>query len=314
MIKLAFVGMGSIGRRHFQNVRTYLEQAGLAYAIDLYRSGLGDHLEENLSQNIHRVFSLQDEISEQYDVVFITNPTSMHYETLFRFAPAARAIFIEKPVFDTPDIDLNALGLPEDGIYYVACPLRYHPVISYVQKHIPLKKVYAARAICSSYLPDWRPNTDYRLCYSARRDLGGGADIDLIHEWDYLTWLFGPVQTGFSIRDHISSLEIDSCDIAVYTAQTERTVMELHLDYFGRHSIRNLQLFLPDDTIECDLLSGTVRWLASDKSITLDNRRNDYQMAEIRHFFDILAGRCPNDSDIPCALRVLRYARGQFSP
>ena len=37
-------------------------------------------------------------------------------------------------------------------------------------------------------------------------------------------------------------------------------------------------------------------------------------MAEIRHFFDILEGRCPNDSDIPGALRVLRYARGDFSP
>ena len=313
MMRLAFVGMGSIGRRHLRNVRACLEKRGQACSIDLYRSGRGSPLEPEAIQHVHREFSLEDEISEQYDAVFITNPTAMHYETLRRFARAARGFFIEKPVFDTPDISLEALNLPETGIYYVACPLRYHPVISYVQDHIALDAVYAARAISSSYLPDWRPGTDYRLCYSAHRDMGGGVDIDLIHEWDYLTHMFGPVRTGFAIRDRLSALEIDSCDIAVYIARTERTSIELHLDYFGRKSIRQLQLLLPEDTVDCDLLAGTIRWQVSGKQIQLDSPRDGYQLAEIRHFFDILEGQCPNDSDIPGALRVLRYARGQFS-
>ena len=91
-------------------------------------------------------------------------------------------------------------------------------------------------------------------------------------------------------------------------------MIELHLDYFGRKSVRQLQLFLPEDTVMCDLLAGSVCWQASGRSAALDCGRDGYQMAEIRHFFDILEGRCPNDSDIPGALRVLRYARGDFSP
>lgn len=313
MMNLAFVGMGSIGRRHFRNVRAYLEQRGTPYSIDLYRSGRGGRLDDDISSSIREEFPLDGGVSRRYDAVFITNPTFMHYETLRQFSQAARAAFIEKPVFDDPDASLRTLSLPKDGIYYVACPLRYHPVITYVRENMQLERVYAARAICSSYLPDWRPGTDYRLCYSAHRDMGGGADIDLIHEWDYLTWLLGPVETGASIRERVSSLEIDSCDVAAYIARTRQAVIELHLDYFGRKSIRQLQLFLPEDTVMCDLLEGTVCWQASGKSLTLDCRRDGYQMAEIRHFFDILEGRCPNDSDIPGALRVLRYARGQFS-
>lgn len=313
-MNLAFVGMGSIGKRHFRNVTAYLKQRGTPFSIDVYRSGQGGHLDEDISKSIREELPLDSGISRQYDAVFITNPTSLHYETLRQFSQTARAAFIEKPVFDTPDISLEALNLPETGIYYVACPLRYHPVISYVQDHIPLDTVYAARAISSSYLPDWRPGTDYRLCYSAHQDMGGGVDIDLIHEWDYLTHMFGPVRTGFAIRDRLSALEIDSCDIAVYIAQTERVSIELHLDYFGRKSIRQLQLLLPEDTVDCDLLAGTIRWQVSGKQIQLDSPRDGYQLAEIRHFFDILEGRCPNDSDIPGALRVLRYARGQFPP
>ena len=43
------------------------------------------------------------------------------------------------------------------------------------------------------WLPDWHPNSDYRREYSARWDLGGGAILDS-HEFDYLTWLLGPVK------------------------------------------------------------------------------------------------------------------------
>lgn len=118
------------------------------------------------------------EIPEQYDVVFITNPTSMHYESIKLFANAAHAMFIEKPVFSSPDVDIDALELSAHGIYYVACPLRYHPVIQYIRDNDLCSKAYAVRAICSSYLPEWRPGTDYRICYSAHQNMGGGVDID----------------------------------------------------------------------------------------------------------------------------------------
>jgi len=275
---------------------------------------MGASLVLNLYANVNQEFILSDEvpISENYDVVFITNPTSAHYNSIRKFAGVAKAMFIEKPVFDRSDVDVEALLLRSDGIYYVACPLRYHPVINYVRTHVPCERAYSVRAICSSYLPDWRSGTDYRNCYSAHQDMGGGVDIDLIHEWDYLTCLFGPVRAGFAIRDQISHLEIDSNDLAVYIAQTARTTIELHLDYFGRSSIRQLQIFLPEDTVECDILAGDICWQVSGKRIHLDNERDAYQSAELLHFWDILEGKCPNDSKIEDALRVLRYAKGEF--
>lgn len=306
--------MGSIGKRHFGNVSDYMTEHGTPFEIDFFRSGKGCSLPEEITAKAGRIRSVSEPLTpgDQYDVVFVTNPTASHYDTVAKFAHHARSFFVEKPVFDRADMDLAALQLPENVVCYVACPLRYHPVIQYVREKIPCKDAYAVRAISSSYLPDWRPGTDYRQCYSAHKDMGGGVDIDLIHEWDYLAWLFGPVRSGSCLRDQISALEIDSNDIACYLARTDRAVIELHLDYFGRSAIRQLQIFLPEETVTADLLSGEILYHRSGERIVLDSSRNNFQRSEISHFFDILEGRCDNDNDLPTALQTLQYTQGRF--
>lgn len=311
--KIAFVGMGSIGKRHFHNVCGYLAQRGDGYQIDLYRHDLSIPLDANIAENISNQieFSKESVIEKKYDVVFITNPTSLHFETLKLFLPETKAAFIEKPVFDRADVDLSLLSGLNDTMCYVACPLRYHPVLQYIREFVDCRNAYAVRAISSSYLPDWRPNTDYRTCYSAHREMGGGVAIDLIHEWDYLTYLFGMPKRGFSIRDKVSNLEIDSDDIAMYIANTGRTAIELHLDYFGRSAMRQLEVFLPDKTVVCDLIGGNV--CIDNSDIAFRYERNDYQLEEIAHFFDIFEGRHENDNSIQHAMKVLRLAEGVFS-
>ena len=137
-------------------------------------------------------------------------------------------------------------------------------------------------------------------------------DIDLIHEWDYITFLFGKMSTGYCISDKISNLEIDSYDIAIYLARNPQITVEMHLDYFGRKPIREIQLLTKEDTINCDILNGKISFLKSNKSIKFTDERNAYQMKEIIHFFDIVFGRIDSDSTIEHAIMVLNYAKGDF--
>lgn len=312
--KLAFVGMGSIGQRHLRNTCKYLKGQNHSYSIDLYRSSKKHPLEADVVEMLDKEFFLSDGVPSDkiYDAVFVTNPTYAHYETVKAFLPSTKAMFIEKPVFDRTDVDIEAIGDLESTICYVACPLRYNAVINYIRNNVDCSSAYSVRALSSSYLPDWRPGIDYRQCYSAHRNMGGGVGIDLIHEWDYLTWLFGTPRKGFSIHEKVSNLEIDSDDIAIYIALTQNTAIELHLDYFGRKSIRKMQIFMPDDTIDCDILNGSIYYLRSGTQTVLDNSRDNFQMKEIIHFFDIINGKCENDSTIQDALKVLHYARGEF--
>ena len=311
--KIAFVGLGSIATRHLKNVTAYLSNRGDTYSIDLYRSQMHP-LPEELQSLVSMVYLYADEISSerQYDMVFVTNPTSMHYETLEKFCKNTNSFFIEKPVFDSTSVYEEIFEKLKGIKCYVACPLRYNAVLQYVKNNVDLNQVYSARAISSSYLPDWRPGQDYRKTYSAHKELGGGVAIDLIHEWDYLTWLFGmPIECKQMISK-VSNLEIDSDDLAVYVGRNEKTSFELHLDYFGRHTLRTLDLFTDEDTIHCDLIDGTAIYLKEGKTVKLESERNAFQMKEIEHFFEIINNKTDNDSTPEHAYRVLQIAKGEL--
>lgn len=243
-------------------------------------------------------------------MVFITNPTSLHLEAALKFRPHTKSLFIEKPVFNGFEIDDAIIKKLDEIPSYVACPLHYNPVLQYVKQNIDLSKVISVRAMSSSYLPEWRPGQDYRQTYSAHADLGGGVDIDLIHEWDYLTWIFGMPNICQALVGKYSALEIDSNDTALYVAKNDQMIFELHLDYFGRKAQRTLDIFSKDDTIQCDLIAGTISYLKEGKTINVNAERNAFQMEEIKHFFDIAEGRIENDSNVEHGVKVLKLTKG----
>jgi len=310
--QIAFVGMGSIGKRHLKNVCQLLTSQGNTYTIDLYRSSMTRELSEDLKALVSNQYLCSQDVQREYDMVFITNPTSLHLETAIKFRPFTKAFFIEKPVFSSSNVEENVIALLDEIPSYVACPLRYNPVLQYVKQNVEQEKVISVRAMSSSYLPDWRPGQDYRETYSAHTELGGGVDIDLIHEWDYLTWIFGMPKECFVVTGRYSNLELNSIDTAIYIASNGKLSYELHLDYFGRYSQRRLDIFTHEDSIQCDLLGGKVIYLKEGKVINLNSERNAYQMAEIQHFFDIVEGRVENDSNVRHGVQVLKLAKSKI--
>ncbi len=214
-----------------------------------------------------------------------------------------------KPVFEKGDENIN-LFVESKKVFYTACPLRYTNVIQYLKNNVDFSKVYSLRAISSSYLPEWRPGTDYRNTYSAHKELGGGVSIDLIHEWDYIHYLIGSPIEVKNIIKKTSDLEIDSDDIAVYIAEYSDKIVELHLDYFGRKTIRRVELYCQEDTIIADLVEQKIIFLKSGNVIDLSQERNEYQKRELFHFLDIVSGKVESDNDLKEATSILRITRG----
>lgn len=311
-LSIAFIGLGSIARRHIKNLVGVLDDRDIEYVIDVYRHSLRPIEDEGTAQLVSHVYLTEDIAMNQrcYDIVFVTNPTAMHYDTIKDAAKIAKNLFIEKPIFDSLDYDVNELGIDSDAICYVACPLRYNAVLQYIKENVNFSKVFSVRAISSSYLPDWRSGQDYRDTYSAHKSLGGGVAMDLIHEWDYITSFLGMPKEVSYFGGTYSNLEIDSDDLATYIGVYDNCIVELHLDYFGRKTIRELMIFTQEETIRADIANGRVECLNCGKILEFSEERDAYQKRELEHFLDIVEGKAENDSDINHGLRVLALTKG----
>lgn len=307
-MKICFIGIGSIAQRHIRNLHEILAETRTAVQIDAVRRNASlDGLD--VKPLIHRVYTDTDQLG-QYDVIFITNPTEMHLDTLRSVRGKAKAYFIEKPVTSFRNIaDAQDDLWDSDGIYYVACPLRYKKVVQYIKDFAAENRIIGVRAISSSYLPEWRPGQDYRNTYSAQKALGGGVSIDLIHEWDYLRHIFGMPQRVSYFGGKKSDLEMDAEDTAIYLAEYADKYVELHLDYFGRETIRECMLFTDKETVVADLVKNEVRFLKQNRTIVFEESRDDFQKAELRHFLEIVAGT-PSDSTIREAVQTLYLTQG----
>ena len=287
-LKVCFIGIGSIAKRHLRNLKEICAENGREVSVDALRTG-NSPLPEDVSGLISNVFHSEYEMPTDYDAIFITNPTDYHIETLKKVHNKGKHFFIEKPITSFRNLEsVKEVEYRESSIYYIACPLRYTNVIQYLKKNVDINKVISVRCISSSYLPEWRPGVDYRNTYSAHRNLGGGVSIDLIHEWDYLQYLFGKPEKILSMLGKKSNLDLDCEDYAIYLAEYSDKIVELHLDYFGRKIIREIMLFTEDDTILGDLANSKITYLKSGKVIDFSESRNDFQKKELLYFLELI--------------------------
>lgn len=307
-----FIGLGSIGTRHLNNLAALCEARGWALQADALRSDPARPLRPGAAERLRAQYTDAAQLPPRYDLIFITNPTSLHAEALCAVYGRGGALFIEKPIFSAEQtgLDLRAL-LPAGQKAYVAAPMRWCGTMLALKQLLPKLRPYCARVICSSYLPDWRPGVDYRTVYSARKALGGGVTIDLIHEWDYLVDLFGVPEELYNLRGTYSELEIDSDDLSVYIARYPHLLAEVHLDYFGRGYRRSIELFCRDGSVVADFGAGTLT--LPDGAVQLYeepvNRRYEREM---EYFVDYALGDAPASCNPPeLALQVLQLTLGE---
>ena len=308
-MKICFCGLGSIGRRHLRNLCRVAAEQNLTLELHALRK-TEKMLEDDISALLTRQITDESGLDSDYDIAFVTNPTALHFDTIRLMSGRAKQFFIEKPIFDGLAHSTQELGLNAAGVHYVAGPMRYSDVVQRLAGLAGEETVFSARAICSSYLPDWRPGVDYRRVYSTQKALGGGVDLDLIHEWDYLVKLFGFPQRVYSISGKYSHLEIDSADLAVYIAEYTDKAVELHLDYFGRVPKREIELFTRNGTITGDFIANTISFTDGRAPLYFTQSDDDLFLAEMRFFMNkVLSGQ--SYSNIDHCVRLLGLALGK---
>jgi predicted dehydrogenase len=303
-LRALIVGLGSIGQRHVRNLR-HLLGAGLElYAVRVRaRSHVLDdsgaiESEDGLVERYGiRVFGeLGPALAERPDVVFVTNPSSLHMDVALSAARAGCHLFIEKPLAtSTERLEELAESVERAGVVaLVGYQLRFHPGFEHVQRLLAAGRpgrVVGVRAAVGESLLTAHPYEDYRESYAARAELGGGVLLGLSHEFDYLQALFGVPRRVFALGGHLSELEIDVEDtvsvLLEFAGKAHAFAAHVHLDYLQRPAVRSCEIFGDDGRIVWNYHEGTVEDVRTDgarERFVAVIERNELFLAELRHF------------------------------
>ncbi len=308
-MKILIIGLGSIASKHIQAIKSIDSEAEI-FAL---RSS-----ENSISVNdIVNIYSLVD-LEIKFDFVIISNPTSLHRNAILEALRFNCPLFIEKPALD----NLNGASeiiekIKNNNIFtYVACNLRFHPLIlflkKYLDEHTPI--INEINVYCGSYLPSWRPGQDYKESYSANASLGGGVNIDLIHELDYCLWIFGPPDDIKSIKRNVSSLNINSSDFAFYHLFYKNFTLNINLNYFRRDTKRQIEIVTQDDTLVGDLINNKLISLANGKTLFHSNfQMSETYLEQMKYFINNIKHGRKGMNDLNEGISTLKIALNEES-
>lgn len=296
--RLALAGLGSIGRRHLRMLKVLRPDV----EVILVRSGHGKNWPE-LSLSKETVSSIDEAITKGIDAAIISSPAPYHIQQAIHFVKAGIPLLIEKPLSHNMDgiPELKDLSDRMQTPILLGYVLRHSTDLCYLGEKLSVNsvgRVIGATINCGSYLPDWRPEQDYRMTASARADLGGGVLLELSHELDYANWLFGPFKSAEATLMNSGALNVDVEDTAdlILTCKSGSKI-SIHLDFCRKDSIRKCIVEGSEGRLTWDGITRRVGLQHESGEISFwpfNNERDAMFRKQLTHFLS-----CIEQGDVP---------------
>lgn len=258
-LSVAIVGFGSAGARALEVLRGLRPEA--EFLVVSRHAAIGEGFTSTTS--------LDDVAAFRPDAVIVAGPATTRADVLHKIGMLRVPVFIEKPLAHTLGDAVAALNLLGPAVRgsQVGYNLRFSETLIAFRDLVRegrFGRVLRFNAETAQYLPDWRPEKDYRETVSARADLGGGVLLELSHELDYLRWIFGEWDWVSAWTGRTSSLEIDVEDTALLTIGIDgdqastQVVGQLSLDFVRTDKTRTVTAVCERGTLRWDGIAGTV--------------------------------------------------------
>lgn len=255
--RILIAGYGSIGRRHFNNLRT------LGYRdVRLLRSGRTPAEGFETPPDTQTYRDLKTALGDGPQVVIVCTPTALHAEIVRASVCTGAGVLLEKPVCANLNearrlaADVHAA----DGLCSMAYCFRYHPLYREIKRVVEdglLGRIFHAHTWQASYLPDWHPWEDYRQSYAARRSLGGGVVRTLDHDLDILRWIVGQPHQVTASAGQLSGIGGDVEDTADMIFRfPDRMQANVHVSFGRRDYVRGMWIAGEQASANLDWQSG----------------------------------------------------------
>lgn len=333
-MKALFVGLGSVGQRHLRNLLTIIPEVEIMAVRSKRSVPLLSNTNQVITSNtirekykVNEFESLSEALNKKPNLIFITNPTSLHLETALEALESGAFIFIEKPLsndWNRVDNLKNAENEFGEKRIAIGYQYRFHPALKLLKKSLVefrIGELVGARLVNGEYMPGWHPYEDYRQSYAARKTLGGGAILTQIHDFDYAMLLFGEPKIIFSVGGQISDLEVDVEDsvqiLMECNNQKNNFPVSISLDYLQWPPVRSISVTGDKGSIECDLTNSILTIFDREHDDVEQHKfpnfnRNDLFINEMKNFLAFSQGKELPMVDLEHGARSLEIALAAF--
>ena len=250
--KVLIIGYGSIAKKHIKILKFLLPNLDMAVLRVKSKKKAGRY---------KTFWTLKDAIIFNPKIVYICSGSNKHIFYFKKFKNITKNIFIEKPLSDDLSSVKN-LSIQSKNNFQVGYFLRFHLLISQIYKIIKKKNFGSVRTVkihVGQHLSQWR-KINYGKSVSAKKELGGGALLELSHEIDYAVYLFGYPKYVYCVKKKLSNLKIqteDSVNIIFEYAKDDK-IIEISLNMFEKFKSRSLKIVFENSTLELDLLKNSL--------------------------------------------------------
>lgn len=319
--RILIVGLGSIGTRHLGLARELNPEADIRVLRHQACAQIPEYADGCFS-------SLEQAVEFVPQLSVIANPAPFHMPVAIALAKAGSHLLIEKPLAASLDDvpSLFEIVRQKHLVLLTGYNLRFLPSLDRFRQLLNegiVGRVLSVRCEVGQYLPAWRPDSDYRQGGSARRDLGGGALLELSHELDYLRWIFGEVRWVRASLSKQSALQIDVEDTAhlilgfASTHAPDTLVGSITLDFIRHDTTRLCTVIGESGSLRWNGLTGVVEHFQAgngewNEVFRHAQQRDDSYRAEWRHCLDCIESGHPpliSGEDGMAVLEIIEAAR-----
>ena len=263
-MRILIIGFGSIAKKHL----AALKAIDPSCEVSLLRRQANEDLGEfkPLIKNIYIDSAIA--FQHAHDAVIITNPAVFHAEYVRRCFAVKLPVFVEKPL--TANLaEAQALKQLYDQssqpVVMVGYCMRFLKPLGIIKQMITegrMGRIFSVGASVGQWLPDWRPQQPYQQQVSANAALGGGAILELSHEFDYLNWLLGQPTAVTAVADTVGNLGIHVEDMAeIIIRYHQGAIGHVHVDFLDKAAHRSCRIIADKGTLVWQTHEGgSLRW------------------------------------------------------
>ena len=287
--KILVIGIGNIGLKHISILEKILPSA----VIKVFSSSKKKYLKINneIINNTAKAIEFNP------NLIIISNPSSLHIKTALSFANIKTNFFIEKPLSNNLSKISNLVSkINKNNLFLsIGYNLRFLPSLIRFRELINKNKIgniYHFYSTVGYYLPHWRKNRDYRSTVSANNSLGGGVLLELSHEIDYIRWIFGQIESVYSIISKQSNLKIDVEDtsILMLNFKQKNLIGTIVMDFIRKDNNRECFAIGQKGSLKWDGVRGSVDFFdeITKKWKNIYNGKNEMQISYVNQWKDII--------------------------